>query len=526
MLLDARSLSHGTSLETDVCIVGGGPAGIVLAIELAQQGLRVTIAEAGSQDYSEESQTFYDGHVNNHNYPPLNACRLRYFGGSSNHWAGNCSRLDAADFQARSWVQYSGWPFQLNDLAPYYDRAASYLQLPSLPADDLSQFAIPTKLGIHFDPNKVAYGLALQSPPTRFANAYQDLLSSLDVRVLLNATAVEIRLNSELNSVAELKLRSTPLQVLSIKAKIYVLAAGGIENARLLLLSNRQLTAGIGNQHDNVGRYFMDHPVIEGAWFIPTHLPSALPDSSDSNIIAFVKISDATVLRQKMLNVRIPFVPSSRLVLSQGIESMHQILDSLQEWSLDDDFLFHAQSVFRDLDLVLSEVGARYFGLAKGEDSSAIRGYVLDTMIESRPDPNNRIVLGEDLDPFGQRKVRLTWTIDRQDIENLKLAYMILATELGRQGRGRIVLRFEHDSANRLLESLLSFGNHHMGTTRAAEDQRSGVVDSDLKLFGATNLFITGSSVFPTSGCVPPTFTITALSIRLADHIRAYIHAL
>ncbi len=129
MFIDARSLPSDSSLDYDICIVGGGAAGITLALELMKNGTNLCVLESGGLYYEDDTQLLAFGSVSGDGYPDLDVGRLRILGGSTNHWAGNCTPLDSNDFEKRSWVPYSGWPFSRKTLDPYYRRAHRYLQL-------------------------------------------------------------------------------------------------------------------------------------------------------------------------------------------------------------------------------------------------------------------------------------------------------------------------------------------------------------------------------------------------------------
>jgi choline dehydrogenase-like flavoprotein len=144
--------------------------------------------------------------------------------------------------------------------------------------------------------------------------------------------------------------------------------------------------------------------------------------------------------------------------------------------------------------------------------------FMFDTMIEQTPDPDSRVTLGPAVDRLGQRKAVLNWRLSDGDKQNLWRCFELIAAEFGRTGMGR--LRLFDDQPERIWDELLSFGYHHMGTTRASDDPKTGVVDANLRVHGMSNLYVAGSSVFPTGGHVPPTFTIVALAVRLAAHLK------
>ena len=123
MFVDARTIPAGATLETDICIIGAGAAGIALAQEFAGLDMRVSILESGGREFDAETQQLGTGRNIGTPYFPLDAARLRYFGGTTNHWGGLCRPSNAIDFESRSWVPDSGWPLTKAELQPYYERA-------------------------------------------------------------------------------------------------------------------------------------------------------------------------------------------------------------------------------------------------------------------------------------------------------------------------------------------------------------------------------------------------------------------
>ena len=97
MLSDARTVSSGTALDYDVCIVGAGAAGITVAVELMGTPVRVCLLESGGLVPDQATQQLYRGQSVGHAYYPLDVPRLRYFGGTTNHWSGDCRPLERSD---------------------------------------------------------------------------------------------------------------------------------------------------------------------------------------------------------------------------------------------------------------------------------------------------------------------------------------------------------------------------------------------------------------------------------------------
>ena len=243
----------------DVCICGAGVAGITLALHLSRT-LRVALLEGGGLDYSEDSQSLYEGQSIGQEYFDLTATRLRYFGGTSNHWAGWCVPLDTHDFERKPYAHLSGWPISRADLDPYLEAAASILDLDAGFAEGASDS--PDDIGNAIRPEhglrRVGYRW---SPPTRFAEKYgAEIRASRNIFCFLNANLVDLTLDDGLTRLQKAEIRDQSGRAFSVRARLFVLAAGGLETPRILLNCNRQIEKGIGNGRDLVGRYFAEHP--------------------------------------------------------------------------------------------------------------------------------------------------------------------------------------------------------------------------------------------------------------------------
>jgi choline dehydrogenase-like flavoprotein len=264
VLSDAADLQSQVTLDTDICIIGAGPAGITVALELDGQPIRVLLLEGGRLKYHRASQALYKGnHVGLH-YEEMHYARSRFFGGSSNCWAGVCRPLDPHDFEAREWVPNSGWPIMRSDLESHYHRAHELLQLGPVNYDPASwQQWIDRRDAdlLDLDGLRAINLIAQVSPPTRLGKRYRDAISrSSNISAYLDANVTEIEAPENGAAVTGLRARTLGGGEFRVTARTFILATGGIETPRLLLASNRYQPAGVGNQHDVVGRYFMDHP--------------------------------------------------------------------------------------------------------------------------------------------------------------------------------------------------------------------------------------------------------------------------
>ena len=232
VLLDARTLPDASSHDADVCVVGAGAAGIAIARELARESVRVCLLESGGLEPSRRAQALADGDRRGDPYPPLDEMRVRALGGTTARWTGWCRRLDAIDFERRPWVPHAGWPFDRARLAPFYERAAALVEVSDAGGDWLEGDARDA------DPAGLAPVEFRCSPPTHLGRAHRaELERSATAHVWLNATVVAVDIGDEERSVRAVRVRAAAGREVRVRARCFVLAAGGIENARLLLAS-------------------------------------------------------------------------------------------------------------------------------------------------------------------------------------------------------------------------------------------------------------------------------------------------
>ena len=522
MLLDARSLPQDADIEAEVCIVGGGAAGIAMAREFADTSLRVVLAESGAEKIEEDTQNLYAGSDVGRPYLDLTSCRLRYFGGTTNHWGGWCMPMDPVDFEAREGIPYSGWPFGREHLDPWYQRAQPICEVGpfdyALAGWGIAPDTIPAPFkGPHFQ-----LKMLQESPPTRFGALYgPDLRRAERIAVYLNANAVGFDVNDAGAEVVRLRLATLSGVRFTIRARVYVLAAGGIENARLLLLSGPPDGPGLGNGRDLVGRFFAPHLVYSGGVIMladpHTELSALLkrqgvrhPRSGQTaSFTPFVGLTPGTMRARRLpaVNVftRYEFAPVSKTILAlKRILGMEPRKPEL--W---DD----VQAVLGDLGGV-AEFGTRKVLFQQGMPVTALH---LSCTSEQLPNPDSRIGLADERDALGLRRVAVNWHVSDADRRNAFEIEKLLGIEVGRTGLGRMRLSM---GDNGDWPPDMYGDEHHIGTTRMHRDPAAGVVDADCRVHGIGNLYIAGSSVFPNCGSANPTLTIIALSLRLADHIR------
>lgn len=514
MLRDARVVPADSVLETDVCVVGAGAAGITVAGELASAPFQVTVLESGGLTADRRAQRLLRGRNVGAPYFPLDWIRTAAFGGTTDQWGGQCRPLDEIDLEARPEIPGSGWPFGRTHLQPFYERAHSVCQLGP-PIYDAEAWTDPaTRPALPFKGDRVQTTVFQFSPPTRFGIAYrEDLERAPRVTVYLHASATELETADAGRTVTHARVACLGGPRFRVKARLFVLAAGGLETPRLLLLSTGAHPSGLGNQHDLVGRYFMEHPHLDCGTFELAD-PGFSPALYEPHLVGATCVKGALVLSPETLR-------------HEGLLPACVFLDPFLPTRLQ-----HVRSAMRRLLLPddvawrLSTARARRRRNPRPERSRlwVARRTPLTLKVQLRTEqasnPESRVTLGEARDPLGRRQIRLDWRLTPLDTRSMRRALAILGEEVhaARLGRWNAALDQRDDQTWRTPPH---GGHHHMGMTRMHPDPRRGVVDADGRVHGTSNLYVAGPSVFPTVGHANPMLTIVALALRLADHARA-----
>jgi choline dehydrogenase-like flavoprotein len=478
-------------------------ASSAIARDLAGSSLRICLLEGGAFVASRESQDLYAAKMlNSYTKRPggaeyLTYSRLRYFGGSTNHWAGWCRPLDASDFERRSWVPNSGWPISRETLEPWYRRASETCEIPAF-ADDPPLPGAGARAPYALDDRRVATRLIHIGPPTRFGERYRDeILEASNIRVFLDANVVALHARESGSALDRIAVRTHDGRRFSVRPRGTVLAAGAIENARLLLLSNHEQPEGLGNHHDQVGRYFMDHPFVEraGRWWV-----TAPPDTGGQPADLYRRHGPSPTASGRARGV---------IVVAEGVREQEQLLHGMVQ--IEDYWRWKTGP----LDKAVAHVTGAVAGLGSGERGQRVVSATLLCVGEQSPNPDSRVTLAEERDRLGLRKAQLDWQLTELDARSVRRTVEITADALGRAlaGRARILV------SERRPWPETTGRSHHMGTTRMHDDPRRGVVDADCRVHGLANLWIAGSSVFPTCGYANPTLTLVALAHRLAHRL-------
>lgn len=506
MLKDIRELTDGSHLKADIVIIGGGMAGISFAQQWVGSDKTVLILESGGLTNERETQDLYKGtatlsgpngttrEADKH----LHTSRARFYGGSINWWSGVCVPIQSATFEPRPWLGEKGWPMRFEDLKPFYDRACDAL---SINRYDGTVMDILEQEGALID-LRGSEGLLNQaqqvSKVTKYSREHAlafvtEYLKAPNIAAYLYANATQFVVDDKHESLTHLNVTTLTKKRYKVTGKNYIMACGGIENARLLLASNQLHETKFGHRSDALGRYFQSH--LRGY-------------KERTKTIAGTDIHFSETQNFNNYLYRTEMKPQHvALVLSHEAQAKHQ--SCVTEISL---FPYDERGVPDELAIrhVATRIDRQDYTLERG------RHCVLIYDAEQLPNPESQVTLSENTDALGIPRVQLEWRFKNKDLKGLKNAIKGVACELGAASIGRLCFPMTDSE----LVTKTDFSAHHIGTTRMDDDPTLGIVDSNLKCHDVDNLYIVGSSVFPTSGAANPTLTIVALSIRLADHLK------
>jgi choline dehydrogenase-like flavoprotein len=570
VIVDAHEIPAETVLEADLCIVGCGAAGTTIARELAESSLRVVVLESGGLDFESDTNDLNVGDIVGLPYFPLETARLRYLGGSTNHWGGVCRPLEPIDFEARDWIPESGWPITRTDLDPYYPRAASTAGL-SVADWDLGRWSAKSPFPVwpfSGDPIETVVAQVVDGKRRSFGRRFRTALeAATNVTIQLHANALSIDTDANGRHVERIRAGTLAGNRFAVRARTYVVASGGLENARLLLASDGVQPDGVGNDRGLVGRHFMEHPRFRAGVILPADPRLRIGfydahDIGDTTIQGYLTLSKEAARQERLTDVQVRLIPIYDPAIEAALDASDadaardlvdrltdpgKLVDAIGDLGKDlgvlsADLMTWQQAVVPGgplavpLPEVVEEVARRAsagdveaalpllvgdlatVGYGKLSGGLPLVGIGLSTRIEQVPNPDSRVSLAAERDAMGMRRIQLDWQLTELDKHSAVRTLELLGAELGRTGLGR--LRIDVDDDPHAWPDDLAGGWHHMGTTRMSDHPSRGVVDRNCLVHGMDNLYIAGSSVFATAGSGTPTMTIAALSLRLTDHLR------
>lgn len=544
LIFDYRKASSPADVEADICIVGAGAAGLAIAWAFLGTRVSVCVVEGGGLDADERNQALFEGSsIGVPEFDP-GASRLRAFGGTCNFWGRGCIPL--ANLEARDWVPHSGWPIGFADLEPHYLKARTFCGLESHDFGEDTFLTPSSRQTLDFDGDALVHK-TFASSPMIFGEAYRsEFERAHNITVLLHANLLELEALPSGAAVRQARIGTLDGHRGVVRARHFVLACGGIENARLLLSSNSVKSEGLGNDHDLVGRYFMDHPSGKlGALY--TRDPDSVIRPYDRNLPKGkpqahpeICLSDEAQRQHRILSGRVrPYAFEEPV--PEGLQALRDLRAIMrarrrhENWAIkarvcgrkngEPDYIAKSRPSDDDIASLTLRAGLGAADIAKAFGRKLTRKPTVKTervdlvgYFEQVPNRDSRITLGQERDALGLRKVSVDWRLTELDRHTYRTAARLFGDELARVSNGEFRPEPWLDEDNGVPQV---FGtSHHMGTTRMADAPELGVVDRNCQVHGIGNLHIAGSSVFPTGSWAFPTFTIIALSLRLADQLR------
>ncbi len=523
-IVDLNHLQANLSLEADLVIIGSGPAGLSLANEFVGTNTRVLVLESGGLTDEPESDALYEiestGWFREKNQAKI---RRRILGGSSHIWTGRCVPFQPIDFERRSWIPNTGWPVSYQSYEPYFERAGKYLGLgPNRYDESLWE-------SFKVDPPKPPLSNPSLGPrfwqfskrqinrdSMRFGQDWVNA-DAPNIQILLHANVLHINLNADGTCFESVDVSSLQGKRARVNASAVALCCGGIDNARLLLASNRVYSAGVGNRYDMVGRFLMDHISIAAGDFDPKNAHEVrsrfggywLDDQNGRHrYLHGLGLSPEAQKREQLVNCD--------AYLDEGLPGGDDPWGSFKRLTARRGFSR------RDARVLLNNLGEITAGLYRRSvkhrpELGPVNKVNLELILEQVPDPESRVTLSANTkDALGMPLSSIHWKVSDTERRTAKRIVELICQEFKSLGLPAPYNVPEFDE-----KSLFYERYHPTGTTRMSSSPRDGVVDENCQVHGINGLFVSGSSVFPTAGAANPTLMIVATAVRLADHLKS-----
>jgi choline dehydrogenase-like flavoprotein len=549
MIVDANETESGRRVEADLCIVGAGAAGIALALQFEHRAEKLVVLESGGWRAEAATQALYEGYVAPASaHPPLTRYRRRAFGGSTGIWGGRCVPFDPIDFETRDWMPGTAWPFRFGTLLPYYRRAARLCEAGDFAFTVDAAFPrgmrapLPGFHGRRFTDAQIERF----SCPTDFARRYgRRLKAAGNIIVMLHANVVKLATRVDGNSVETAQVETLKGRHFKVRARHFVLAAGGLEVPRLLLASRDTHALGLGNAYDQVGRHYMTHVAGTIGDVIPMNgkLPFLDYERSDDGVYCRRRFALTEAAQRELrtgnfiarlhhprlrdpahgtgtlsaVYLAKPFISHEYASRLSGVGRLpiNGLFGHLRNVALD----LPAVTAFAVGWLVWRKLAARKFPSLVVHPRSGV--YSLDFHAEQVPNPDSRVTITRERDRLGVPKLQVDWRLSAADLRTVRLSLAALEADFSESGCA--TLRYDPAEIIDAAQRDGAYGGHHIGTARMSASPRAGVVDEACRVHGVRNLFIAGSAVFPTSSQANPTLTVVAMALRLADTLKATV---
>jgi len=559
MIEDLGALRDDVGMAADLAVVGAGPAGIVVALEAAKQGISVVLIESGGRTFDQGVQELAEAaQWDRRRHAPLSLSTRRQVGGTSNIWGGKCVPFDPVDFIARPYLGTPAWPVGYKEIQGYFQRACDWMVCGRAVFDAAQVPNVPDAIVPGFvDDGVLGSSLERWSLPTNYGDVYRGRLErSPQVRLLTGVTGTEIVCPRESAGASHLECRTNGGGRVQVTAKAFVVACGGLESTRLLMSSTGPAGEQLGNLGGHLGRWYLAH--VEGS--IANVRFSTPPRQT---VFDYERDIDGVYIRR-------------RFSFSQEYQREHglpNVVSWLGNWELPDARHGYGQLSFIYLALTsplgaslapevqrLSMTGGEIPGTPYGLATITSRGSHLQNILrhplatgmfaarfgagrflartrrvpgffmyskdnlypfqyhgEQLPNPESKVTLTSETDRLGRRKLAVDLRFIKEDVDGIIRAHKHWDRYFRTRGVGQ--LEYQHDDLEQAVDRRMGGGFHQAGTTRMSASPADGVVDQNLAVHGVPNVYVASSSTFVTAGQANSTFMIVAFAVRLADHL-------
>ena len=559
MIEDLGALRDDVGMAADLAVVGAGPAGIVVALEAAKQGISVVLIESGGRTFDQSVQELAEAaQWDRHRHAPLSLSTRRQVGGTSNIWGGKCVPFDPVDFIARPYLGTPAWPVGYKEIQGYFQRACDWMVCGRAVFDAAQVPNVPDAIVPGFvDDGVLGSSLERWSLPTNYGDVYRGHLErSALVRLLTGVTCTEIVCPSESAGATHLECRTNVGGRVQVTAKAFVVACGGLESTRLLMSSTGPAGEQLGNLGGHLGRWYLAH--VEGS--IANVRFSTPPRQT---VFDYERDIDGVYIRR-------------RFSFSQEYQREHglpNVVGWLGNWELPDARHGYGQLSFIYLALTsplgpslapevqrLSMTGGEIPGTPYGMATITSRGSHLQNILrhplatgtfaarfgagrflartrrvpgffmyskdnlyplqyhgEQLPNPESKVTLTSETDRLGRRKLAVDLRFIKEDVDGIIRAHKHWDRYFRARGVGQ--LEYQHNDLEQAVDQRMGGGFHQAGTTRMSASPADGVVDQNLAVHGVSNVYVASSSTFVTAGQANSTFMIVVFAVRLADHL-------
>lgn len=514
--LEKNSIKKIQALEeADFTVVGAGAAGILLATKLSKEGFKVHLIESGDLNINKEAQNKIVSDNKKMEDSAIKG-RKRIVGGTTTKWGGQSLPFDKIDFLSKEWINSSGWPISYEEINSFYNEANHFMGIDQYGYGESLLKKLKFKNPL-FNNTDLKYRLSKWAPEPNFYKKYKSEITS-NYTTIYNGMVTKITYSKD-NLVSSIKLKNTKNNEYHINVNNLIIACGGIESTRILLL------------------HLPEKPIYLGMGFME-HLHLNVGSVSTSNLFSFQRLFNTKFHNLRKFTVRI--MPSEELQKKEKLVNCSALFDFLPINELNAkskvynffkrirckdknkkfQVKFSSFNIIKLLQIIMSLTKSLFtlifYRFYYAPENSKIN---LNVIVEQIADNHNTITLAKEKDLHGNNIAHIKWNIHEISWKSIVVFSKKLKNHLENINGVKVTLNKEIKTETLEYNKYIDPIYHHMGGCRMSKKPNKGVVNRDLQVWGHPNLYVCSSAVFPTSSHSNPTLTILALACRLANNL-------